>query len=240
MLDFTLWIISPDKQLSEHWQRIFSREHMRVVLLDTMLQLDEASKESKGLALVKIGLSNLKTAQELKDFVNSHSNVSIIVFNEQRKVNDAQISSFLEFGADDFILSEINENVLLSKIRAHLRRLLPTLSYVKTVILSKNKDLELNKATKTVNTRLKSKKAKVVSDLTTKEFDILTMLICNEEEIVTRVQILECIWGKKAEEVNSETIDKHIEMLRRKLGAYGKNIKTVYGDGYAYKSKTRE
>ena len=106
--------------------------------------------------------------------------------------------------------------------------------------MTKTKDIELNRTTKTVRLGLKSKKIKIVSVLTAKEFDILTILICNEEEIVSRKFIMENIWKEKAGKVNCETIDKHIETLRKKLGSYGKNVKTIYGDGYAYKSKITE
>ena len=45
---------------------------------------------------------------------------------------------------------------------------------------------------------------------------------------------MEEIWKEKSGQFNCETIDKHMETLRRKLGPYGKNIRTVYGTGYIF------
>jgi len=51
---------------------------------------------------------------------------------------------------------------------------------------------------------------------------------------------MEDIWRERSGHVNLETIDKHVETLRHKLGAYGKNIRTVYGTGYTYKNRLKE
>ena len=48
---------------------------------------------------------------------------------------------------------------------------------------------------------------------------------------------MEEIWKERSGQVNCETIDKHVETLRHKLGPYGKYVKTVYGSGYMYKAE---
>ena len=79
-------------------------------------------------------------------------------------------------------------------------------------------------------------KDKILTDLTPKEFDIFFALLCNEGQVVSRKCLMEEIWREKSGHTNVETIDKHVESLRHKLGACGRNIKTVYGTGYAYRS----
>ena len=66
------------------------------------------------------------------------------------------------------------------------------------------------------------------------------MLLSDETHVVSRKSIMENIWQEKSGDVNSETIDKHVETLRRKLKGYGENIRTVYGTGYTYKSQAKE
>ena len=51
---------------------------------------------------------------------------------------------------------------------------------------------------------------------------------------------MEEIWREKSGKTNVETIDKHVESLRHKLGACGRNIKTIYGTGYVYRREGAE
>ncbi|HNW45622.1 MAG TPA: helix-turn-helix domain-containing protein [Elusimicrobiales bacterium] len=78
--------------------------------------------------------------------------------------------------------------------------------------------------------------AKTLENLTPKEFEIFYRLLGSEEAVVSRESLMEEIWQEKSGKVNSETIDKHVETLRHKLGTYGRNIRTVYGTGYTYKA----
>jgi len=100
--------------------------------------------------------------------------------------------------------------------------------------MSKDGDLEVDRVRRVIRTGL-GKKPSSLGNITPKELDILATLVCNEEHVVTRSFLMDEIWKEKSGQVNCETIDKHVETLRNKLGAYGKNIKTVYGSGYMYR-----
>lgn len=229
--------MTEDKQLADRWYRLFSRESWKVQVLDTLENLEKAAHAAKGMVLAEIGLPGLKTPKELQGLAGRHGDIAIIVFSKREKTNNAQISDFLEAGADDFIAPDIDERILLSKTRAHLRRLLPNLTCAKTVVVSKNGDIELDRIKRTVKTGVKSRKPDYMNDFTPKEFEIFSLLLSNEEQIVSRDLLMEEIWKEKSGKVNVETIDKHVETLRHKLGTYGKNIKTVYGTGYTYKGE---
>ena len=73
-----------------------------------------------------------------------------------------------------------------------------------------------------------------LSNLTQKELDILSFLLAHEKQVVSRESMLEKLWGEDSVNVYCECVDKHIESLRRKLGLYGKRIKTIYGSGYMF------
>ncbi len=236
MLNFTLWILTQDKNLADRWYRLFSRESLNVLVLDTLESLEKAAASTKGMVLTEIGVPGLKTAGDLQGFAGRNSNISIIIFSKRDRINNAQISEFLEAGADDFITPEIDERILLSKTRAHLRRLLPTLNCARTVILSTGCDIEVDRIKRTIKTGVNTRKPEFLDNLTPKEFEIFSLLLCNESRVISRSLLMEEIWKEKSGTVNVETIDKHIETLRSKLGAYGKRIKTVYGTGYTYKS----
>ena len=236
-MDFILWILAEDKHLADRWYRLFTRESWHVQLPDTLTTLETAAKSAKGMVLVEIGLPGMRTPKDLQGFTGRNIDVSVVVFSRRDKITNAHISEFLEAGADDFITPEIDERVLISKTRAHLRRLLPTLSCAKTVVLSRNGDIEVDRIKRVIKTGIKSKKPESYENFTPKEFEIFSLLICNENQVVSRNLLMEEIWKEKSGKVNVETIDKHIETLRHKLGASGKNIKTVYGTGYTYKSE---
>ncbi|HAF95247.1 MAG: hypothetical protein A2X34_03815 [Elusimicrobia bacterium GWC2_51_8] len=234
MIDFVLWIVISDKKLADGWYRAFSREYLKVQCLGTIADLARTAVEMKGLALVEIGLPDLPDADALKTFVAGHSNLSVIAMAGTTKVNNAMITAALEAGADDFVLGNIDERVLLSKIKAHLRRILPNLACARTLVTSRNGDIEIDRTRRVIRTGLKNKKPNSIESLTPKEFDIFSILLSNEEQVVSRNFLMEEIWKEKSGQFNCETIDKHVETLRRKLGPYGKHIRTVYGTGYIF------
>ncbi|MCX5791705.1 MAG: response regulator transcription factor, partial [Elusimicrobia bacterium] len=168
--------------------------------------------------------------------LSGRKNISFIVFSKPDKTTNVMISDFLENGADDFITSDIDEKILLSKMKAHIRRLLPSLNLAKTVVVSRNGSIEIDRTKRTVTLGLKTAGEKTLENLTPKEFEIFYILLGSEEAVVSRESLMEEIWQEKSGHVNSETVDKHVETLRHKLGVYGRNIRTVYGAGYTYKA----
>ena len=232
MIEFGLWIVIADKRLAENWYRTFSRECLKAQVVETLSALSALALGAKGLAIIELGRGDAQDAAALKAFIAANSNLSVIAVAPKIKTSNALITAALEAGADDFVQTEIDERVLLSKIKAHLRRVLPNLVCARTLVSAKNGDIEIDRMRRTIKTGLKGRKQSTIENLTPKEFDILSILLCNEEQVVTRDFLMEEIWKEKSGEFNCETIDKHVETLRRKLGSYGKTIKTVYGAGY--------
>jgi len=237
MMDFTLWIVCSDQKLSESWYRLFSRECLRVERVETLASLDRASEGRKGLALVALGLDDFRTPSDLKAFIAGRANISAIAVARKDKADNSVIAELLESGADDFVMADIDERILLSKIKAHLRRILPSLVCLRTLVISKNGDLQIDRVKRVILTGAKKRRPAELENITPKEFDILSTLVCNEEQVVTRDFLMDEIWKDKSGQVNCETIDKHVETLRHKLGQYGKYVKTVYGAGYMYKAE---
>ena len=65
------------------------------------------------------------------------------------------------------------------------------------------------------------------------EFELLAFLLKNKDRVLKRVEILEAVW-KYPSEVETRTLDKHVETLRRKLGDAGKQLKTIHGVSYRF------
>jgi DNA-binding response OmpR family regulator len=251
-----LWLITPDREILDKWYRLFSREHLNVITcagalagsagsktcgpIPTLAAAGNFPQDTWGLTFMEICAGGLTSPRDLKAFLSGRKNLSVIVFSKPGKTSNSEISSYLENGADDYITSDLDERVLLSKTKAHIRRLLPNLNLARTVVTSADGEIEIEKVKRSVRLGPAAGKNKVLDGLTPKEFEILFLLLSNEGQAVSRKSLMEEIWLEKAGHVNVETIDKHVEVLRRKLGSYGKNIRTVYGTGYTYKSQSKE
>lgn len=151
---------------------------------------------------------------------------TLVAFLTARGEDYSQIAGF-EAGGDDYITKPIKPKVLVSRIKALLKR--------RVVNFKGN---EVNKETRIVSGDLVIdreryvviKKGKDIS-FPRKEFELLTLLISKPEKVFTREEIFSAIWGENII-VGDRTIDVHIRKLREKLGE--KNIKTVKGIGYKY------
>lgn len=186
------------------------------------------------LVLIEIGVPGCGNPEDLKSILQERRPVSTLVFGDPQKVTNGQIAAFLEAGADDFVYKNLDERVLVAKLKAHTRRLLPVITEAAAKCVSTCGDVEIDSCRRTVRLGYARGKRTELSNLTQKEFEILTVLVGNEKHVVTRAAMLEKLWGEGAADVYSECIDKHVESLRRKLGSYGKRIKTVYGSGYMF------
>lgn len=237
MIKFCLWLITPDKEISDKWYRLFSRERLAVEAFRDLSAIGQVPQGAWGLAFVEISAQGLATPEELKAFLCGRKNISVIVFSRPDKTSNPQISGFLESGADDFITTDIDEKVLFSKTKAHIRRLLPNLNLARTAVTSLNGDIEIDRIKRTARLCPGAGKDRVLASLTPKEFEIFFILLCNEEQVVSRKSLMEEIWQERSGHINVETIDKHVESLRHKLGPCGRNIKTVYGAGYTYRKE---
>ncbi|TPW18894.1 MAG: Response regulators consisting of a CheY-like receiver domain and a winged-helix DNA-binding domain [Elusimicrobia bacterium] len=61
----------------------------------------------------------------------------------------------------------------------------------------------------------------------------MAFLLKNKDRVLKRTEILEAVW-KYPQEVETRTLDKHVETLRRKLGDAGRQLKTIHGVGYRF------
>ena len=143
---------------------------------------------------------------------------TLIAFLTARSEDYSQITGF-DSGADDYITKPIKPRVLISRVKALVRRKVkPEKKPVQTV----------------KGIRIDREKYIVLQDgdelsLPRKEFELLSLLISKPGNVFTREQILTQVWGNEIV-VGDRTIDVHIRKLREKLG--DTLIKTIKGVGY--------
>ena len=146
---------------------------------------------------------------------------TLITFLSARSEDYSQIAGF-DAGADDYITKPIKPRVLVSKVRAILRR--------KGSTQAEESAIEAN-GVSIDRERYLMKKDGIEFNLPKKEFELLALLMSKPGKVFTREVILDSVWGGEVV-VGDRTIDVHIRKLREKLGDL--YIKTVKGVGYKF------
>ena len=148
---------------------------------------------------------------------------TLIAFLTAKEEDQSQIAA-LDFGGDDYITKPIKPKVLMSRVKALLRRNLNTVesgSPNKTIIGDLTIDRESHRVIK----------AGTEVELAKKEFELLNLLASKPGRVFTRNEIYDKIWGSEVI-VGDRTIDVYIRKLREKLG--DDFIKTIKGIGYRF------
>ena len=146
---------------------------------------------------------------------------TIIAFLTARSEDYSQVAGF-DAGADDYIAKPIKPKLLVSKVKALLRRL---------------KDEEQNSETLNVGgIEINREEYKIIKDnieiiLPRKEFELFYLLASRPGKVFKREEILDKVWGNEVI-VGGRTIDVHIRKLREKIG--DELFKTVKGVGYKF------
>jgi len=227
-------IISSDITISSRWQTAFRKEGWTVAAVSCCPPEEGNCANSARLDLIEIGIPGCKNAEELRSVLQANKPLFALVFGDPQKVSNSQIAALLEAGADDFVYKNLDERVLVAKMKAGMRRLLPAITEAAAKLASSSGDIKIDRSRRTVKIKAGRGKYTELSNLTEKEFDILSMLVDQEKRVVSRESMLEKLWGDCAGDVYSDCINKHVESLRKKLGLYGRKVKTVYGSGYMF------
>ena len=170
------------------------------------------------------GMDGIETSQEIKK-IPSLAN-TLIAFLTARGEDYSQIAGF-DAGADDYISKPIKPKVLISRIRALLKRFSP---------LSTNPDT-FTSGTVAIGSITIDRQRFIVTVrgeeliLPKKEFELLELLVSKPDKVFTREEIYNTIWGDNII-VGDRTIDVHIRKLREKIGQ--DNIRTIKGVGYKF------
>jgi two-component system alkaline phosphatase synthesis response regulator PhoP len=178
------------------------QERPQIIILDVMMP------DLDGIETCRV----IRETPELKDV--------LIAFLTARNEDYSQIAGF-DAGADDYINKPIKPRVLVSRVKALLRRqgnsAEEAVVEVNGFIIDREKYL--------------IKKDNLSINLPKKEFELIALLASRPGKVFTREEILKSVWGDDVV-VGDRTIDVHIRKLREKLG--DSYIRTIKGVGYKF------
>ena len=182
--------------------KIAKKELPHLIILDVMMP------EMDGIEACEI----IRKNPDLKD--------TIITFLTARGEDYSQVAGF-DAGADDYITKPIKPKVLVSKVKALLRRF---------------KEQEVVDSVKIGNLVINRDEYKIILKgieivLPRKEFELLSLLASKPGKVFKRDEILDKVWGNEVV-VGGRTIDVHIRKLREKIG--DNSFKTIKGVGYKF------
>jgi DNA-binding response OmpR family regulator len=193
--------------------------------------LDLATANSYDMILLDVMLPKLdgfEVCQSIREF----SNVPIVMLTA--KGDDMDKILGLEYGADDYITKPFNILEVKARIKAIMRRASmgqPIVSdHRAEENIIENGDLVLDKS----NRRLTI--LGVEYNLTSKEFEMLLLLVTNPKKVFSREDLLHTIWGEDYPG-DERTVDVHVRRLREKIEPNPKEpkyVRTKWGVGYYY------
>ena len=222
----TILLVEDEKSLSEPLAYLLRREGYEVSIVDNgpaaLEMVDQSPPDLMLLDLMLPGLAGTEVCRE----VRTKSSLPIIMLTA--KDSEIDIVVGLELGADDYVTKPYSSRVLLSRIKAVLRRRQSTTEESEGL-------LEYHGVALDTDRHQVSVRGEPVS-LPLKEFELLELLMVNAGRVLTRGQIIDRVWGSDYFG-DTKTLDVHIKRLRSKIELTPSEptmIVTVRGLGYRF------
>lgn len=180
------------------------------------------------LDLMLPGIDGYQVCREIR----AKSQTPIIMLSAKGEIFDKVLG--LELGADDYMIKPFDSKELVARVKAVLRRYQPAKAVPVTnsnVKMVEYKDLIINQTNYSVvylgNT----------IDMPPKELELLYFLAASPNQVFTREQLLDHIWGYEYVG-DTRTVDVHIKRLREKIKDHANwSLSTVWGIGYKFEVK---
>lgn len=187
-------------------------------------------EEQWDLILLDIMIPYFSGLEVLRRLRKNDATTPVILLTARDEVHDKV--SGLDLGANDYVTKPFQIEELLARIRVHLRQ------EVQKADVGKN-TLKLGDLTVDLASREVKREAKRI-ELTPREFDLLACLLENKNQVLTREQLIENVWGYDYYG-DTNVVDVYIRYVRKKVdkGFDEEYVRTVRGVGYMMKDKER-
>ena len=175
-------------------------------------------------------MDGLEACMKIREF----SNVPIIMLSAKGEVFDKVLG--LELGADDYIMKPFDSKEMVARVRAVLRRY-QAVPKPETAAASREKRVSYPGITINLTNYSVVVDGETV-DMPPKELELLYFLASSPNQVFTREQLLDQIWGYEYIG-DTRTVDVHIKRLREKIKDHDSwSLSTVWGIGYKFEVKS--
>jgi two-component system response regulator MprA len=216
-------LVEDEQAIAKFISRGLQREgYIIVVAHDGEAGLDMAFSELPDLIILDVMLPDIDGLSICRQLREAQMQTPILMLTAKDAIPDRVAG--LEAGADDYLVKPFAFEELLARLKALRRRKAP----IETEAPLSFTDLTLNPSTRM------AKRSERIIELTAKEYDLLELFMRHPNQVLTRDQIYERIWGYDFGG-ESNIIEVYIRYLRSKLEAGGEPrlLHTVRGVGYA-------
>jgi len=219
-------VVDDDHKITRMLERTLTSEGYRVTIShDGPGALRRAGELQPDIVILDVmlpGMNGVEVCRRLR----ASSQIPVLMLTARDEIEDRVQG--LDSGADDYLVKPFATAELLARLRALLRRPAPT---EEAPEILRYADLTLDMATR------QAQRSGRLIELSTTEYELLTLLMRRAGQVVTREQIMERVWGYDFEG-ESNVLEVYVRYLRTKLEAGGEPrlIQTVRGAGYVLRS----
>ncbi len=219
-------IVEDEEEIAELLKDYLEEEHFEVIVASDGREAIHLYREYRPqLMILDIMLPGLD-GMEVCRTIRSESSIPIIMLSAKKSDVDKIVG--LGIGADDYVVKPFSPGEIIARVKAQLRRANQLSSPAETSEIIRYQDLELNVKAYEVTVRNQP------VAFSAKEFEVLRFLTLHPNQVLTREQIFQHVWGFD-ERGDLNTVTVHIKKIREKIEADPTNptmIKTVWGVGY--------
>lgn len=225
-------VAAEDARFREQLSGLLAGQGHRVMGIPALSSALESIKKERLSLLVVAHSSEASVPAFLRRLRESPELRRLPVLCVDPKSSSTEGVALLDAGADDVIHRPFQPPIFLARVRTLLRRVVwagEAPEEIVTVLIGGPIELKLVSRQALISNR--------ISDLTRLEFDLLAHLMRHQERAFKREELLQAVWNYP-DGVETRTLDKHVESLRRKLGGAAPLLQTVHGVGYRFSPPT--
>jgi len=221
-------IVEDEVSFSDPLSYLLKKEGYDVAVAETgpdgLAEFDKNGADLVLLDLMLPGLSGVDVCRALRQ----RSSVPVIMLTAKDSEIDKVVG--LEIGADDYVTKPYSSRELLARVKAVLRRLTEPEDLLPSTLEAGPVRMDVERHTVSVRGE--------TAALPLKEFELLEMLLRNSGRVLTRMQLIDRVWGSDYVG-DTKTLDVHVKRLRAKIEpdpASPVHIVTVRGLGYKFEA----
>ncbi|MFN8075455.1 MAG: response regulator transcription factor [Kineosporiaceae bacterium] len=219
-------VVEDEESFSDPLSYLLRREGYEVAVADDgPAALEEFDRNGADLVLLDLMLPGLPGTEVCRQLRN-RSNVPVIMLTAKDSEVDKVVG--LELGADDYVTKPYSSRELVARVRAVLRRGIEPEGLAPSIVEAGPVRMDVERHVVSVGGG--------TVQMPLKEFELLEILLRNAGRVLTRMQLIDRVWGSDYVG-DTKTLDVHVKRLRGKIEpdpAAPRHLVTVRGLGYKF------